>query len=370
MPPRRANVASREDQAVPPETTSNDTTTPTQTIVLQSTGGRLWRLLFWAGWIAFVVAAVVVYGQYQLQQEYFNTTGGITEHFHSGATDGKQKIAIIHITGVIADGDGYVKQQIERIRADNSIRAVVLRINSPGGTVTGSDYMLHHLKKLRDERGLPMVVSMGSMAASGGYYVAMAVGDQERSIFAEPTTTTGSIGVIIPHYDLSGLMARFDLKDDSIASHPRKQMLSMTRPIPEENRKLLEGYVNESFERFKSIVKEGRPAYRKDEDQLTDLATGEIFSATRALDLGLVDQIGFIEKAITRAAEIAQIAPDQTRVVYYHRPSFTLSDFAGLAQSRQASELETLFELTTPRAYFLASSFPPLLSQRDLYREP
>ena len=355
---------------MPPSTASRETTPPPQTIILQSVGGWLWRILFWLGWIAFVAAVICIIGQYQLHNEYFNTTGGITERFHSGSKTGANKVAIIHITGLIADGEGYVKQQIDRIRADKSIRAVVIRINSPGGTVTASDYMLHHLKKLRDERGLPIVVSMGSIAASGGYYVAMAVGDQEKSIFAEPTTTTGSIGVIIPHYDLSGLLARFDVKDDSIASHPRKQMLSMTRPIPEENRELLEGYVNESFDRFKAIVKQGRPAFREDESSLTELATGEIFSAPRALDLGLVDELGFIEEAIARAEEIAQISPEQTRVIYYHRPTLTISDFAGLAHSTQTSDLQNLFELTTPRAYYLASSFPPLLSNRDLYRQP
>ncbi len=124
------------------------------------------------------------------------------------------------------EGDGFVKRQIDRVRKDAQVKAVVVRIDSPGGTVTGSDYIYHHLKKLREDRSLPLVVSMGSIAASGGYYIAMAVGDQEKSIFAEPTTTTGSIGVIVPHYDLSGLMARYDVRDDSISSHPRKQILS------------------------------------------------------------------------------------------------------------------------------------------------
>ena len=104
-------------------------------------------------------------------------------------------MAIITVSGVIVDGDGYVKKQIERVRQDEDVKAIVLRVNTPGGTVTGSDYILHHLNRLRAERKLPLVVSMGSVAASGGYYVSMAVGDQPQSIYAEPTTTTGSIGV-------------------------------------------------------------------------------------------------------------------------------------------------------------------------------
>ena len=101
---------------------------------------------------------------------------------------------------------------------------------------------------------------MGSIATSGGYYVAMAVGDQPKSIYAEPTTTTGSIGVIIPHYDLSGLLARLDIKDDSLVSHPRKQMLSMTRPVSADDRRCLEAYLQDAFKRFKGVVKSGRPA--------------------------------------------------------------------------------------------------------------
>ena len=117
----------------------------------------------------------------------------------------RKKIAIIDVAGAIMEGEGFVKRQIDaRAGRHRASSAVVLRVNSPGGTVTGSDYIYHHLRELVDERKLPMVVSMGSICASGGYYVAMAVGDEPDAIFAEPTTWTGSIGVIIPHYDLSG----------------------------------------------------------------------------------------------------------------------------------------------------------------------
>ena len=207
---------------------------------------------------------------------------------------------------------------------------------------------------------------MGSIAASGGYYVSMAVGDQKKSIYAEPTTTTGSIGVIIPHYDVSGLMARYDVKDDSIASHPRKQMLAMTRPIPEEHRELLQAYVNESFDRFKEIVKQGRPMFRNDDSVLNELATGEIFTATKAKEAGLVDEIGFLEAAIDRAMELAHLDTSNTSVVRYLRPA-SLFDVAGLVMSKpQQPDLSALLELTSPRAYYLASSMPPLLASYSM----
>jgi protease-4 len=336
-----------------------------QPIIIQQVGNRggvMFTAFAMLGWIAFGLCAIFLVAQLLTLSDYFDTSGGITEKHESGAVFADNKVAIISITGVIMDGEGYAKSQIDRVRDDASVKAVVVRVDSPGGTVTGSDYIFHHLNKLRQEKGIPMVVSMGSMAASGGYYVSMAVGDQEKSIYAEPTTTTGSIGVIIPHYDVSGLMARYDVKDDSIASHPRKQMLAMTRPIPEEHRELLQAYVDESFDRFKEIVKQGRPAFRKDDSALIALATGEIFTATKAKEAGLVDEIGFLEAAIDRAMELAHLETSNTSVVRYLQPP-SLFDVSGLMMSKSKQpDLSALLELTSPRAYYLASSMPPLLA--------
>ncbi|MGE0610370.1 MAG: hypothetical protein AB7O62_24995, partial [Pirellulales bacterium] len=138
------------------------------------------------------------------------TDSALTQHFHSGDKYGSDKVAIITVSGTILDGEGFVKKQIDAVREDKSVRAVVLRVDSPGGTVTGSDYIYHHLNRLCDEKGkelaqespkakarrkiqplasdsnrLPLVVSMGGMAASGGYYVSMACGTEKDVIFAE-----------------------------------------------------------------------------------------------------------------------------------------------------------------------------------------
>lgn len=329
-------------------------------IIIQ-TQGTFQRILGWIGWLGFFGCTMLLFGFVTAYYEYFNTTEGITEKYHSGARFGADKIAIIDISGVIMEGDGFVKRQIDMIREDMAVKAVVIRVDSPGGTVTGSDYILHHLKKLRDERKLKMVVSMGSIAASGGYYVSMAVGDEPQSIYAEPTTTTGSIGVIVPHYDVSDLMKRFDVRDDSIASHPRKQMLSMTRKMSDEDRAIVQAYVMESFERFKEIVKDGRPAFRKDESPLIEAATGEVFTANQAQKRGLVDEIGFIEDAIARVAELSALKLEETRVVHYHRPPslFDLPVLASAAAQRRPSHsLAAILELNAPRAWYLAASWP------------
>lgn len=331
-----------------------------------SRGSFFGRLFAWAGWFGFAMCFFMLISMSLTMSDYFDTTGGVTEKFRSGDETSYivDKVAVINISGVILEGEGYVKRQIDRVLKDDAVKAVVVRVDSPGGTVTGSDYIYHHLKEMKKEKDIPVVVSMGSMAASGGYYVSMAVGDQEKAIYAEPTTTTGSIGVIIPHYDISGLMERFDVKDNSISSHPRKQMLSMTRELPDEHREIIQGYVNESFERFKDIVKEGRPKFRTDGEALTKLATGEIFSADQAKKLGLVDEIGFIEEAIERAVELAGLDSDKVRVVEYERP-VALFDLAGLMHAKQPSlDLATLLDLSAPRAYYLATSLPTLMTSK------
>ena len=204
---------------------------------------------------------------------------------------------------------------------------------------------------------------MGGLAASGGYYVAMAVGDQEKSIYAEPTTTTGSIGVIMPHYDISGLLEKYDVKDDSISSHPRKQMLSITKKMSPEDRQILSAYINEAFVRFTDIIKEGRPIFQKDEDALRQLATGELFTATQAKKHGLIDEIGFLEDAIDRALELAHLQKSEVRVVRFERPA-TLFDMGALSQVRSSSgpDLKSLLEATTPRAFYLFTTMPALMS--------
>ena len=161
---------------------------------------------------------------------------GVDEHYHSLSKTGTDKIAIISVEGAILDGEGFIKKQIDHVRDDKNVRAVVLRVNSPGGTVTASDYLYHHLRQMLEGK-IPMVVSMGGIAASGGYYIAMAVGDGEKVIYAEPTTWTGSIGVIIPHYNVAGLMKTWEIEEDSIKSGPLKQMGTPTKAMtPEERR--------------------------------------------------------------------------------------------------------------------------------------
>jgi protease-4 len=282
---------------------------------------------------------------------------GIEEKYHSLNKRGADKVAIISIEGTILEGDGFVKKQIDRVRKDDDVKAVVVRVDSPGGTVTGSDYILHHLNELRRDRDLPMVVSMGGLAASGGYYVSMCVGDTAESIFAEPTTWTGSIGVIIPHYNIAGLMERLDVEADSIASHRLKGMGSLTKKMTDEERAIFQQLVDDAFTRFKDIIKSGRPQFREDPEALDKIATGQVFTTNQALANGLVDKEGFIEAAIDRAIELAGLNKEDTKAIKYKEP-LSFSDLFVSSQSRQQVDVAHLLELASPRAWFLYSALP------------
>ncbi len=329
----------------------------------------IWRgILSWLGWLIAGLCLLAIMSFVTSRNEYFNNSGGIQEKYHSlSKASSSNKIAVLKATGVITTGDGFVKRQIDRIKKDEDIKGIVLRVDSPGGTVYGSDFILHHLKELVKERDIPMVVSMGSVAASGGYYIAMAVGDQEKSIYAEPLTTTGSIGVIIPHYNVAGLMEEYGVEDDSLATHPRKKMLSMSRPISDDDRQVLDKYVGHAFDRFKDVIKEGRPQFRDDPAALDVLATGEVFTAEQAKESGLVDEIGFVEDAIERVLELANLDEDTTRVVTYSRP-ITLADAISLSKapgSEKSAVLSSLMKLSNQQAYYLNAPLANLLTGEE-----
>ena len=149
-------------------------------------------------------------------------------------------------------------------------------------------------------------------------------------------------------------------------SHERKQMLSPTREMKPEHREIVQEHINSMFERFKSIIKEGRPVFQKDGDALEQLATGEIFTADQALKHGLIDKIGFQEEAIDRALELGGLDAKQTRVVRYRR-SATLLDSLGVPVAQaQASQwdLPKLLDLSAPRSWYLATSLPAIATRR------
>jgi protease IV len=294
------------------------------------------------------VAVRAAGGENRIQEQY------VSHERYAG-----NKIAILSIEGVIVSGEGFFKRQLDQAYKDyeaGELKALVLRVNSPGGTISGSDYILHHLRKFRQDTNdsVPIVVSMGGIAASGGYYVSMAVGDTPDSIYAEPTTWTGSIGVIIPHYNLAELMKKVGIEEDDVTSHHLKGMGSISRPMTEEEKKIFQGLVNEGFTRFKEVVQSGRPNFKKDPAALDKLATGQVFTADQAKEGGLVDQIGFLEDAVDRAITLAKLQKyDVTVVRYKAEPTLADALFGGQTRSQPGFDLAALLDSATPRAYYL-----------------
>jgi protease-4 len=332
---------------------------PTRVILEQPSGWSRWsgRL----AWIIAGISLVVAVASVAANAQYFQTNPKVIEQYHSLAKAAPDKIAIIDISGAIMSGSGFTRHQIDHVEKDPSVRAIVLRIDSPGGTVSGSDELHYRIAKLATERNLPVVVSMGGIAASGGYYIAMASGGQDDTIFAEPSTVTGSIGVIIPHYDLSQFLKRFDITDDSFTSGPLKEMLSLTKDrspeLAQRERKVIQGLVDAMFTRFKSIVKEGRP--NLDDKMLEKVTTGQVFTAQQAVEFGLVDKIGFLEEAVERAVELAGLSSETARVVSYQQPQGLFDELLGSPPAaRSLTSLQTLVEWTTPRAWYLCSWWP------------
>ena len=349
-------------------TAENSPAAPPQIILQQkeSLFGRFGKFLLFA----LVIAVLAIIGMNASYHSYFNPPNGPQEKFHSGSETAKEKIAIITATGTITETDTFIKDQMDRVCKDENVVAVVLRINSPGGTVTYSDYLQHHLRKMatgesrtgtQKGKPLPIVVSMGSICASGGYYLAAAVGDTPNSIFAEPATITGSIGVIIPHYDLSGLLEKWSIKDDSIASHELKDMGSPTKTMTEQERALFQALVDEMLDGFKETVKKGRPFFRDNPEELDAVATGQVFTAKQAVDLKLVDKIGFIEEALDRAAELAGTTTDKVRCVHYKKTPGALDALLGQAHAQQRGltiDANSLLDLATPQAYYIYTWLP------------
>ena len=249
----------------------------------------------------------------------------VLEHADPEHGAGTGKVAMIDVTGLIADarssrsliggGENPVGRFMESLRKaerDRDVRAIIVRINSPGGTVTASDVMYRELRHFRETTGKPVVILMGDVTASGGYYLACA-GDR---IVAHPTTITGSIGVIVQTLNFSEGMSRIGIHADAITSGANKALASPLEPALPEHREILQGIVNEFYDNFVMIVTENRADLATDQlDRITD---GRVLTGPAALEVGLVDAIGDLRTAFGESMQLAGIG--RARLVKYHRP--------------------------------------------------
>ena len=291
----------------------------------------------------------------------------------SGASG--DKIAVIPVEGIITgshiDGSPHsmvdvVKEQLKRADKDDDVRAVLLRVDSPGGEVLASDDIAKALRKFQKESKKPVIVSMGNLAASGGYYVSAPC----RYIVANDLTITGSIGVIMSGLNYRGLMDKVGLKPQVYKSGKFKDMLSGSRNADEitpEETAMLNKFITDVFGKFKNVIAEGRKAAhaanKSDGRALADnwesFADGRILSGEDALKLGLVDQLGDFEDAVEKAEEIANIS--KAELIEYRQ----VSDLADLLRMFSKSDAKTvkielgvdLPKLKANQPYFLPSTY-------------
>jgi protease-4 len=239
---------------------------------------------------------------------------------------GSRKILLVEISGFISDEEkssalgtdrpsmvSRIREEMKKASDDRYIAGVLLKINTPGGGVSASDAIHNEIRRYRDSAGVPVYASIVGIGTSGGYYAASAA----DMIYAQPTSVTGSIGVIAVSLEFSGLMEKLGVTDKTYRSGGMKGMLSPFRPDTPEERKVMQRILDSMHKRFVDVVHEGRKGALTTE-QVEALADGRPYTASSALEAGLVDSIGYPEDVIKALKE--KLGLKEARVVAYHRP--------------------------------------------------
>lgn len=255
----------------------------------------------------------------------FGPTQPLEEVYLEGT--GKDRILIIDISGSISSAKrraliglnnepdslvARVKEELNKASTDDRVKAVILRINSPGGTVTACDIIYREILKFKKRTDVYVAACLMDIAASGGYYIACAADE----IVAHPTTVTGSIGVIAMKFNFKGLLDKVGIQDQSIMSGDKKDMFSYWRDMTLEEKKIMQEIIDSMQGQFIAAIDQGREALSIDE--IVPLADGRIYTARQALGHKLIDRIGYLDDTIQLAKSAAGL--DKARVISYHRP--------------------------------------------------
>jgi protease-4 len=275
----------------------------------------------------------------------------LTETVVSGS--GRDKVLLLDITGVIMGGESgsplsdrkkpgliaRVREALERARKDRDVKAVVLRISSPGGGVTASDMLYRELRTYRQETGVVMIAHVVDIGTSGAYYAALAA----DAITAQPTSVNGSIGVIMYRVDATGLMEKVGLKTTEIHAGELKGLGSPFRHLSDDERKIFQGFIDSLYDRFTGLVAESR---KLSPEAVRKIADGRIYTSDEAKTAGLIDGIGYLDDAIALAKKKAGIT--EAKVVMYRRPG----EYRNNIYSMNAINID-LGEIAEPGAKFL-----------------
>jgi protease-4 len=215
------------------------------------------------------------------------------------------RVAIIDVKGVIQNSEDIVRQ-LDKYQDDSSVKALVLRIDSPGGGVAASQEIYDKILKFK-ESGKTVIVSMGSMAASGGYYIACAA----DTILANPGTLTGSIGVVLSFNTFEELMNKIGIELEVFKAGKLKDVGNYSREVTPEERKMLQAAIDDTYEQFVNVVSQSRSM---ETDEVREIADGSIFTGHQAIELGLIDAYGTLDDAISLAGELSDLGEDPKTV--------------------------------------------------------
>jgi protease-4 len=289
--------------------------------------------------VIWVILALMA-GCITVKVSVFEEPGPLKETVVSGS--GPDKILLLDVSGMIMETaprrwlslpglslPARIKEELEKAAKDKHIKAVVVRLNSPGGTVSGSDVIYHEIMAFKKEHHLPVVACLMGLATSGGYYVAQA-GDV---IVAQPACITGSIGVLAMKFNFKGLMDKVGLESELVKSGRWKDFWSPFRPATPEEKRMMQAIIDDFYRSFTQVVAAGR---NMTPDQVRRVADGRIFTAAQAKELKLVDDIGYLDDAIKLARTKAGLT--EAKVVRYHRPGAykpTIYSLASLAEEWQ-----------------------------------
>jgi protease IV len=329
-----------------------------------------------------IVIVVLCLGLFAYRAALSTDNGDRLREKHvSGTPTADDKVAVVSIEGIIAEGFlGFAHKQIEQAAKDSRIKAVVLRINSPGGTITASEDLYRRIQRIRDGdkdrdwTAKPLVVSMGSIAASGGYYIAVPA----STLFAETTTITGSIGVYASFPNVEALGTKYGVSVKTIKAGEIKDSGSLFKEMTDKEKQVMQDMIDAAYVQFLDVVEKGRkPRLTRKKllerfavtplrpDPLVDArpivpyqryrADGGIFTAAKAKELDLIDSVGTLEDAIAAAAKTAGLAG--YHAFRYEKPRSFIDTILGIHSSPRPVGLldaDCLRAALTPRLWYLA----------------
>ncbi|MBN2018617.1 MAG: signal peptide peptidase SppA [Sedimentisphaerales bacterium] len=313
--------------------------------------GTFWKVL-WAIGTAFSVLANVMMFFILIAVVFTFTSGTAHERqfVEKVIEDGPRmsRIAVVSVDGIIEEQTAQeVYRQIKAARADKTVKGLIIRVNSPGGTISGSDQIYNEILKYRVEKKKPAIAFMRGIAASGGYYSSVAC----DTIVAEPTTITGSIGVILNYLVLQGLLEeKLGIQPVVVKAGEKKDWPSSFKPPTDEQLLYLqERIITPAYERFVKIVVDGRKMLT--EEEIRQLADGSIYWADQAVEKKLIDKIGYLKDAIKEAKSQAGLEKAQ---VFEYQKSFSFADVLS-AESKTSLKIDKkmLYELSVPQVLYL-----------------